>query len=213
MQYHYSLILGFLASQSGAGGTFLPISLGIDLDDLIVLVLLDLDNNFLVERNIEQHLHLPDLLGIMGGLQQYLLDPVDDGHQVILEHVRVDRPFALVRRAVALHHRLLVELAHAVLAAGSVGGLLLVDVVDRIEGLPQHALHERVRVYVLQGALGTHRIAWERKEEVGQFGLLRREVLAVVGEVAMEGDHEGPVVVEFFLAEPDRIEENADLEL
>jgi hypothetical protein len=55
-------------------------SLGVYGDDLAIFVLLHLHRDVLVERNIEEHLHLSDLLGVMGGLQEYLLYAIDDGH-------------------------------------------------------------------------------------------------------------------------------------
>lgn len=64
--------------------------------DRVDVILLHLYNNFFVERNVQEHFYLPDLFGVMRRFQQDLFDSVDDGHQVILKHMRVYRPFAFV---------------------------------------------------------------------------------------------------------------------
>lgn len=63
------------------------------VNHFIYFFLLDLYGFLLLDRNVQQHLYLFDLLSIVRILQQDFLNSVDHSIVVILEHVRVHRPF------------------------------------------------------------------------------------------------------------------------
>lgn len=58
-------------------------------DRVSIILLLDFDNNFFIQRNVQQHFYLSDLFGVMRRFQEDLFYSVDYRHQVILKHVRI----------------------------------------------------------------------------------------------------------------------------
>jgi len=77
----------------------------VDHGDLNFLIFFDLDCYLLIQRNVQEHLDLSYFFSVMGRFQKNFLDSVDNGHQVVLEHQRIDTPLSFVRWAWQLSHR------------------------------------------------------------------------------------------------------------